>query len=228
MNRYSPTKSIKAAWDVIGGLSFPSKMPCPGYSIPAATCQLGSKLRKVSGTICSMCYACKGFYVFKVATAAMWRRYGALERAFGSFVDTTHWLDAFETVLADMHSRKGCSHFRWHDSGDIQSTWHLHLIVALAERMPHISFWLPTREYKLVSDYLKAGNVIPPNLCVRLSAHMVDGKSPAIGGLACSEVHSTEPRVDGTSCGAYLNGGHCGNCRRCWDDGEALVSYPSH
>lgn len=229
MRRYSPTKSVRAAWDTIGGLSFPGKMPCPGYSIPAETCKLGSKLCKVAGTICSKCYAKKGFYIFKVVQAAMWRRYGALERALGSFVDASKWVDSFAIVLADMYSRKSCDHFRWHDSGDIQSTYHLHLIVAIADRLPHIKFWLPTREYKMVTDYVKAGNVVPSNLCIRLSANKLDGKSPAIAGLACSEVHTTVgPRVAGTCCSAYLNDGHCGDCRDCWDDGVALVSYPSH
>jgi hypothetical protein len=228
MKRYSPIKSIQAAWNVIGGLSFPSKMPCPGYSIPAETCITGSKLRQIAGTVCAICYACKGYYVFKATIKAMWRRYGALERALGSFVDASQWVDSFVTVLTDMHSRKGINCFRWHDSGDIQSTYHLHLLVAIADRLPQISFWLPTREYKLVSEYLKSGNVVPSNLCIRLSAHQVNGKGPAIAGLATSEVHTELARVAGTECQAYQNDGHCGDCRRCWDDGEALVSYSSH
>src|SRR6516225_1349830 len=42
---------------VTGGLSWPSKMPCPAWGIPATRCRSGSVLAGQEGTTCSACYA---------------------------------------------------------------------------------------------------------------------------------------------------------------------------
>ena len=55
-------KTIKEAEEYIGGLSKPSKMPCPTYGISARKCKTGTKLRTIPGSTCADCYAMKGFY----------------------------------------------------------------------------------------------------------------------------------------------------------------------
>ena len=52
------------AWDLVGGLSKPGKMPGWSIGIPAKECKTGSKLRAVKGSVCEDCYALKGCYVF--------------------------------------------------------------------------------------------------------------------------------------------------------------------
>ena len=230
MHRYKPKAGTaeREAWDLIGGLSFPSKMPCAGYSIPADTCQVGGELQGVVGSTCSNCYACKGFYCMPNVESALWGRYGAVTRA----TDGEHsqpFIDAFVTVLWAMHVRTGVGLFRWHDSGDLQSLDHLEIIVRIAKACPHIKFWLPTREYRTVKLWCDLFGDFPPNLTVRLSAHMTDSKASDIYGLPTSEVHTTsEARVPGTECLAPLNDGECGACRKCWDIGEYVVSYQQH
>ena len=59
------------AIEITGGLSKPSKMPSFGYSISARACNVGAKLRKVAGSVCSKCYALKGFYVFSAPRKAL-------------------------------------------------------------------------------------------------------------------------------------------------------------
>jgi hypothetical protein len=66
--------------------------------------------------------------------------------------------------------RENNSYFRWHDAGDIQSIKHLKNIVDVANKTPAITHWIPTREHKIVNDFVKAGNTIPDNLIVRISA----------------------------------------------------------
>ena len=66
------------AEDIVGGLSKPSKMPGWSISISAKRCHVGSKLRKVKGSTCEKCYACKGMYNFPNVVEAMERRYNAL------------------------------------------------------------------------------------------------------------------------------------------------------
>jgi len=56
--------NTKKAWDLVGGLSKPGKMPGWAIGIPAAECNTGSKLRLIPDSVCSTCYALKGCYVF--------------------------------------------------------------------------------------------------------------------------------------------------------------------
>lgn len=229
MHRYQPPKHLRDAWDHIGGLSFPSKMPCPGYSIPAETCQVGSRLRDVPGSTCSDCYACKNCYQYPSTQRAMWRRYGTVTKANGSFVDGYMWREAFIAVLRDLRDRKGVHYFRWHDSGDIQSTYHLHLICEIAAALPDMRFWLPTREVRLVRQYLVEAGPFPSNLQVRISAPMRDKRGPRVSGCTSSEVHTTDRPVTGAAeCDAYMRDGECGDCRACWSAAVPVVSYPAH
>ena len=101
----------KEAKEITGGLSAPGKMPEGSYNLPASACQTGAKLRLVPDTPCHKCYAFKGRYNFPNVKNALQHRLASL----------THprWTEAM-TVLV-----KGKKHFRWHDSGDIQSVVHL-------------------------------------------------------------------------------------------------------
>lgn len=201
---------------IVGTLSKPSKMPGHAYSTPAKYCKTGSKLRKVEGSICSKCYAFKGRY----PTGTVQR---AMERRFQSLKDS-RWVDAMVYLI----DRTGDEYFRWHDSGDLQGTWHLANIVEVAKRLPHVQFWIPTREYSIVSDYVKLGNVIPPNLTVRLSSHMIDGPAPeALAhrlGMQVSGVSATP----GFTCPASKQDNKCGDCRACWDPNVFNVTYRKH
>ena len=67
------------AWDLVGGLSKPSKMPGWAYGLPAKECKTGSKLRLVKDSVCYNCYALKGCYVFKVVQEAQYRRLASIK-----------------------------------------------------------------------------------------------------------------------------------------------------
>lgn len=81
------------------------------------------------------------------------------------------WVEAVATLIL----RSGEKHFRWHDSGDLQGVWHLRKIIAVCRWYPAVRFWLPTREHQTVEAYRRLGDGIPENLCIRYSAHLVDG-----------------------------------------------------
>lgn len=208
---------VKDALPIVGGLSSPSKMPCPSYSIPALRCAVGSILRRTPGSTCESCYAMKGFYAMSGTEAAMHRRFATLGRASGA--GWALWIRAWDAILARR------SIFRWHDSGDIQNLAHLAAIVRVAQRNPHCAFWIPTREYALIRRYTRS-RAFPPNLTVRLSAPLVDRPAPDIAGLPTSTVHTDAPI--GTECLAYTRHGHCGPCRACWDPEVTNVSYRIH
>jgi hypothetical protein len=220
----SPVTTVKRARELVGGFSNPSKMPCYGFSIPASKCNVGSKLRAMSGSTCSDCYACKGLYDTPCTIEAMERRYTVLMLA----LSTEKSAEAYARLFSKALGRS--EYFRWHDSGDLQSIWHLVLIVRIAELRPDVEFWLPTREYKIVREYLRERGSFPTNLTVRVSAAMRDDYAPQIvqldDTLPTSGVHDNYSAL-GTECPAYQNDGACGDCRMCWSQ-EAHVSYPRH
>ena len=207
---------IKEAWEIIGGLSRPSKMPCFGYSIPAIHCKTGAKLRKIAGSICSVCYALKGRYSFPKVRNAMQKRFASLNHP--------QWVQAMVLAIK-WHENSGF--FRWHDSGDIQSVNHLERIVEVCKQTPAIRHWLPTREFGIVKRYLDGGNKFPSNLTVRLSAIMIDGPGPheiaKRYGLTTSGVS-----VGSFTCPSSLQQGKCAECRACWDSKVENVNYKRH
>lgn len=200
-----------------GGLSAPSKMPCHSFSISAKRCNVGSKLRKVAGSTCNKCYALKGRYVFPNVERAMERRLAAMHSS------PNQWAAA---IVASIR-KKGETHFRWHDSGDLQGMNHLMTLVVIAEEMPEVKFWLPTREYALVRDYLREYHRFPSNLTVRVSA-------PMIGAVASEWEHSSSvdaaptPLTSWVDCPASKQGNKCGDCRACWDQDVEVVNYKKH
>lgn len=212
--------TIKALQMQVGSLSNPSKMPGYGYSTPAKDCQTGSKLAKIVNSICSICYAKKGRYVFPNVQNAMQYRLDSISK-----ID---WIDCMVELISKKQSKlpEGQREFfRWHDSGDIQGVWHLEKIAEIARRLPEINFWLPTREYRFVREWLATATK-PNNLQIRLSAYMIDGKPPTELanrlGLTTSGVSE-----NGFNCPAPKQNNACGDCRACWTSDEN-INYKSH
>ena len=197
---------VKEAKKITGGLSAPSKMPGPAYNLPATECITGSKLVKIPGSVCAGCYALKGRYRFSNVRQALARRLESLKHP--------RWVDAMVTLI------HGEEVFRWHDSGDLQSAWHLKQIFEVCKRTPETSHWLPTREAKFLKFIDPA--VIPANLIIRLSGHMVDGKNAS--WWPWTSAVSTKTKT----CPASDQGNRCLDCRACWSKHIPNVTYPKH
>lgn len=209
---------------VTGGLTQTSKMPCKSYSLPTLACQTGYKLAQIPGTICSDCYADKGFYAMYRATIE------PVQMARLSSLDDPLWEDAMVTLIgAD-------AYFRWHDSGDIQSVDHLHRIVQVCLRTTETTHWLPTRELNILQNYVRlhGAAALPHNLIIRVSATYPDQPvhlPRALQGIPTvltSNVHTPGAAPLGLGCEAYTRGGTCGDCRACWSPEVPAVSYPKH
>jgi len=195
----------KEAERITGGLSAPGKMPEGSYNIPASACQTGQILAKVEGTPCSGCYALKNRYIMPIQMAAMERRLKSL--------DHPQWVEAMTTLV------KKKKHFRWHDSGDIQSVAHLKKIYEVCNNTPGTMHWLPTQERK----YLPLqGSSYPDNLTIRLS----NSKNNSKPGNAWT--HWSTVVDSGGDCPASKQGNVCGSCRRCWSREVKHVTYPKH
>jgi len=209
-------ETIKQANEIVGGLSSPSKMPGYCISLSASKCNMGSKLRKVKGSVCEHCYACKGRYCFEPTKKAHARRLEALSNS--------QWIDAM-VYLINKRAKKN-PEFRWHDSGDIQSLQHLINIVAVVKQTPTVKHWIPTKEYKVVKEYLKKFGAFPSNLCVRVSMPMVRQTPKSYCGQPTSTVDSGK----GFKCPVTKGDQTCDmfNCRACWDKDCLNVDYGSH
>ena len=208
--------TVSEARCICGSLSTPSKMPGYSYSLPAEQCRLGSVLRHLPKAICAHCYALRGRYVFSVVRRAMQKRLESLSHP--------QWVEAISSLI----HRSGEKHFRWHDSGDLQSLQHLRNIVDVCEKLPSVKFWLPTREYQTVEAYRRMGGLIPSNLCIRYSAHVIDGLPPIHYGLPVSIV-SSDPSKAPTGayrCPAASRGNKCGRCRACWNRRVQIIDFP--
>ena len=237
---------VKEALQIVGGLSNPGKMPSFGWSIPAELCKTGSKLRQVEGTTCSDCYALKGLYRFKNVKNATNRRYQILIEVLNDKSKQDLFEKAFQKLLEKQE------YFRWHDAGDLQSEKHLDLICRIAEQNPGTNFWIPTREFSIVKNYLKR-NKKPVNLTIRLSAHKVDSAGPeklaekfklSVSGVSTNPEKSNYRLCDskfvtngkrtksgkletGFCSGTDIRTGEKVDCRLCWESPEP-VNYPIH
>lgn len=208
-------------------------MPGYSYGISATLCHTGSKLRDVPGSVCSGCYALTDWYrSWRPLLEGHARRYRGLR--------DPRWVDALVTMIS-ARCREPDNYFRWHDSGDLQGVWHLENIAAVCRRTPDVHHWLPTREYGYVSRFLAAGNAIPDNLTIRLSAHMIDAEPvvpPELAGIPVSTVSTVSligtgfQIVEGkgsVECRAVeTRDNKCGACRACWDRRVVNVTYPQH
>lgn len=216
-------------------------MPGFSYGISAQKCQTGGKLRGVAGSVCSGCYALTDWY-------RSWRPLLEGHRRRWNGIHHAQWVEAMVKLITSAYKKTTDDkerYFRWHDSGDLQGVWHLARIAEVCRQTPHITHWLPTREYQFVAEYLAAGNSLPANLTVRLSAHMIDSEPviPAelerlVGHLPVSTVSSASVRLLGmqivegkgsVECRAVeARDNKCGPCRACWDPRVKSVNYPAH
>ena len=205
--------NIKEAKISTGGLSRPSKMPGYSYNLPAERCNVGSKLVKVSGTVCDGCYALKGRYRFPNVKEALERRYQAAKNNPG-------WIYGMVWDIKRVTDKSTVKEFRWHDAGDLIDLQHLLRIFEVCKLTPDVKHWLPTRESQILSNI--DPRMVPDNLIIRLSATMVDGPAPKSWPWTSTVVK------DGASCPAPKQNNECKDCRACWDKKVKNVSYGEH
>lgn len=209
---------IKEANEITGGLSAPSKMPGRAFNISAFACKRGSVLAEIEGSVCSSCYARKGRYLFNHVKNAQKKR----------LMNFDH--PQFVMAMVTLINKQSPEFFRWFDSGDLQNEEMLQKILLICRLTPDTKHWLPTREYKIVSDYVsKYGmSAIPENLVIRFSGDFIDGAKPKNTSFPLSRVvkHSINPNAH--LCPAPKQNNNCGDCRACWNKDVKEINYHEH
>jgi hypothetical protein len=234
--------NINEAKEIVGSFSNTSKMPGFSIGISAELCNVGSKLREIKDSVCADCYALKGFYRMASVKKAHAKREAG--------ITNPKWCEAFVTMI-NHHASFAVPYFRWHDAGDIRNIKHFAKICEIAALTPYIKHWIPTRENKIINEYVRLGGVIPDNLCVRLSSPMVNQEPVKTIVYNTSTVNSNG-RWNGKECQAYrttkdgkitsrrvyktmtnkdkkeYDFGYCGDCRDCWNKDVDNVTYVKH
>ncbi len=206
-------KSIKQATAIVQGLTQTEKMPSFSYSIPAKECKKGSTLRNIENSVFSTCYALKGNYVrYPKIMEIQYKRLKS--------INNPDWVNAMIFLINNKKQIQETAVFRWHDSGDLQSSEHLAKIILIAKETPNVKHWLPTKESRLIREM---ADFIPDNLIVRLSGSMIDGNAPK---FANTSTVTTNKEL--ATCKAFENNGKCGDCRKCWDSNIKNVTYYKH
>jgi hypothetical protein len=202
-----------------------SKMPGSSFAISAKRCQVGSKLAKVEGSTCSRCYALK-LQKMRPSVDQGWEaNYLKATQLIAQAPEK--WAKAMAFQIDKAATKTGQPFHRWFDSGDLQSVEMLRAIVLTAEATPAIRHWLPTREARIVKDYVTTFGHFPDNLIVRVSSTMV-GDAPVTSHPWTSTVHKKGQAANGHVCPASKQGNACQDCRACWDKSVPNVSYPLH
>ena len=202
----------KHALKNVGGLSYTSKMPCPSWGTPPETCFKGGLYSTYKGSVCSNCYAKKGFNAFGSVRKARLRRLDKWK------ADRVLWVKSMITLI------KGKPYFRWFDSGDIYSGEMFEDICGVCKFTPTTQHWLPTLERSIV---LKHRNLIPNNLTVRFSSPFVNQLSSS-SIFPVSMVYNQVPEDLVVICPAPWNDSKCGDCRYCWDKTRKVIAYREH
>ena len=126
------------------------------------------------------------------------------------------------------------THFRWFDSGDVQSTKHARDIIKIARQTPHIDHWSPSLE---LSTWNSVKDAIPGNLVVRLSSTKLERPRRTKNFVTsyikkCSLEFWKGLVAKNTKkehhCPAPLQNNKCGSCRACWDPKIQTVVYHQH
>jgi len=129
-------------------------------------------------------------------------------------------------LAAALESEGAPSYFRCYDSGDLTVPEDALTWLGLADRMPRMRLWLPTRNWILPEfDSALAALNAHPRIIVRPSAMCFGDKSPEVSGLSAGTTSPDDNKMLGAGLADYTCPGGCGACRVCWDRPELSVEY---
>lgn len=208
--------TLKAAREVAKVSKDVSKMPGTSFNIDAKRCNVGSKLVKKEGTVCSKCYWLRIQKFRKNVDKASIENYNKTLY----FVEN----NPQEWIKSMVRQISGQEYHRWFGGGDLINEKMLDCIVEVAVQTPDTKHWLPTKEVELIRGYTKT---IPDNLVIRVSSPKID-QQPLKNFSHTSIVVKDKSKSVGHHCPSLTQGNICGSCRACWDKSVKNITYTYH
>ena len=123
-------------------------------------------------------------------------------------------------LSCDFNKRINTKYFNEITCSEDLDELHQGKIFEVCNRTPATSHWLPTREAKLFT--LMQPEVVPKNLIIRMSSHMIDQAPVKFWPHTSTVVRA------GKTCPAKEQGNQCASCRSCWNKEVSNVAYPLH
>jgi len=224
--------TIKSAIETVGTISPGNiKMECGTWSLPVDFCKTGGLLRNKENTVCSKCYAAKMQVYRKKTLDLSWKR--NYDRYMISKAENKRelWINSMIKLI----NKKKLKHpyFRWFVGGDIPDIEFLYRAMEIADSLPNIKFWLPSKESALIRRFIK-NNTIPSNVCIRISKSMINPRQkPKIKELEPIRYSTTFTKEYGKYfgflCPATAGDIGCYKCGwKCWDKSIDNVTYYLH
>jgi hypothetical protein len=187
-------------------------------------------LKNINNSICSLCYS-----------ENIEKRYTNAEKSWAnnyqlyikSKDDSEQWIINFLFLLDNVVKKTpNPNHFRWFPSGDLESIEMLGRICEIANRRKSISFWLPSKQIDIISEYV-AFNKLPNNLNIRVSSYMIDQDPPKLAmGLTTSTVNKNSNNQKINCPATFKIGkskdGKCNDCKLCWNKNVLNIDYKLH
>jgi len=220
-------------------LTATSSMPCRSWSLPAEKSCPASKASVVKhggSAVCGSCYAMSGFYRMTNVKDAQASRFSWV---MSSLVQDNgdEFVSALVRMISDDVNERGEPIFRVHDSGDLFNHAYVNAWGRIADALPDVQFWIPTRSHTLplLLDSIRK-LAARPNVVVRPSALAFDEFPPVVDGLAAgTTVIRSLPVLDSLPPGVRLcpktdprdGRNNCEDCRSCFDGAEP-VAYLEH
>ena len=205
-----------------------SKMPGPSWSLPAhRACP------RANGAICDSCYAAKGCYQYPSTRKAQDVRFRWTVESMRTPAGRESWIAGMVLAIGSTKAK----YFRVHDSGDMFNVAYAQCWLEVCRMLPNVRFWIPTRAWQAPKSILPVFdpllNVLRqlaqlPNVTVRPSALDFGDYAPEVEGLHAGSTAAMPDVFRARQCPAFAQGGHCGECRTCWDAKDVPVSYSKH
>lgn len=226
IRKHYRARDVKVPDTTVALLTHTSKMPGPSWGIPAH-----QSCHRANGDICAGCYAGKGCYIWPTTRNAQRVRFHWTRESMKSPESREKWI---QTMVDGI---RGLEYFRVHDSGDMFSPAYAESWFEVISRLPETKFWIPTRTWQQPSGPLPVYDPLLaimrriaalPNATVRPSALDFQDYAPNVTGLHAGTSADQPDIMRARNCPAKSQGGHCGDCRTCWNDKDIAVNYPRH
>jgi len=198
------------------------------WGISARHCKTGGKLVQVAGSNCWNCYAMEGFYAMESSMTASDRRLDS------HLEDRKVFEDSMVYLCQNSKPIQKSGQFRWFDNGDIYDFAMLETLVNIAVRVPSVTFWCPTKEYKMVQKWQRENGEFPVNFIIRPTAPMRDTRlkndryrnnCTVFSPLKFYKESAENTDSSIAFCQAYESANQCLDCTACYDINIKTVVY---